>query len=156
MIDNDLLLFGKVIYSCLWWRSHYCFCSVIWTFYLFFLMFLIFFSQGLHSPFFCTCFVLRRLFLGKSSFNWPWHCLMCPVLLKIDSTTETFKHTPRNIWSAFFRSVYVLDSNPVTFIKWLHYRPLPSKFPSYFRTLSENIFLRACFCWSRNFWTADH
>ena len=65
---NGFLFSGRVVSSCLWWRSHHCLCFVLSTFYLFRLMFLVYLSQGLHVPFFYTCLTLRRLFSGESSW----------------------------------------------------------------------------------------
>ena len=62
------LFSGRVVSSCLWWRSHRCLGLELWTFYLFRLMFLVYLSQGLHAPSFYTCLTLRRLFSGESSW----------------------------------------------------------------------------------------
>ena len=40
--------FRRSVFSCLWWRNHYCLCLVLSTFYLFHLMFLsVFISKAL-------------------------------------------------------------------------------------------------------------
>ena len=65
---NGFLFSGRVISTCLWWRSHHFLCLVLWTFYLLCLMFLVYLSEGLHLTFFYTCFILRRLFSGESSW----------------------------------------------------------------------------------------
>ena len=78
---NDFLFSRKAISSCMWWHSHQCLCSVLGSFYLFRLMFLVYLSPGLHTLFFSTCLILWRLFLGDSSwivhdtvwcFQWRW------------------------------------------------------------------------------------
>ena len=43
-------------------------CLVLWTFYLFPVMFLVYLSQGLHVSFFYTYLTLQRLFWGESSW----------------------------------------------------------------------------------------
>lgn len=55
---NDFLFSRKAISSCMWWHSHQCLCSVLGSFYLFRLMFLVYLSPGLHTLFFSTCLTL--------------------------------------------------------------------------------------------------
>ena len=71
---NGFLFSGRVVSSCLWWRSHHCLCLVLWTLYLFRLMLLVYLSQGLHAPPFYTCLTLLRLFSGE--FSWIVHGIL--------------------------------------------------------------------------------
>ena len=64
---NGFLFSGKVVSSCSWWRSHHCPCLLLWTPYLFCLIFSVYLSQGLHAPFICLCLALLWLFLDESS-----------------------------------------------------------------------------------------
>ena len=34
---DGFLFSGRLVSSCLWWRSYHCLCLVLWTFYLFYL-----------------------------------------------------------------------------------------------------------------------
>ena len=52
-----------------------------------------------------------------------------------------------------FRSLYILDSNPATLIKWLQYRPIPGKDLTISKHSRGNIFLGICFCQSQKFWS---
>ena len=74
------LFSGTFVSSCLWWRSHHFLCSLLWKFNLFHLTFLVYLSKRLHAPFFCTCLALHWLLLSKSSWNSPWHALVCSVV----------------------------------------------------------------------------
>ena len=83
----------KVFSSCSWWHSHHYLFSVLWTFYPFRSIFLVYLSQGLYAPFFCTYLTLRQLFSGKSS--WIFHGTLWCVLLGRMTPSYTFH--PRTI-----------------------------------------------------------
>ena len=68
---RNFLFYGKAVFSFLWWSSDHCLCSVVLTFHLFRLKFLVYLYQGLPPPLFCTCLKLRWLFLGES--RWIVH-----------------------------------------------------------------------------------
>ena len=74
LLFNAFQFSGKAVSSCAWRHSHHCVCSVLWMFYLLCLMFLVYLSQWLHSPFFGVCLELRRLFLGE--YCWIVHATL--------------------------------------------------------------------------------
>ena len=55
------------------------------------------------------------------------------------------KHTLKKHDPIFFRTLQILGSSPVTFIKSFHYRPFPSKFPTISEDLEEKFFLEYVF-----------
>ena len=76
---NGFLFSGRVVSSCLRWRSHHCLCLVLWTFYLF--RFYIFLSIYLRVS---RTFLLYKLgittiALGWIQLNCQWHSLVCSV-----------------------------------------------------------------------------
>ena len=73
-------------------------------------------------------------------------------LMKMFIPTKTFKtavfrNKPWKMYEVIcFRSLYIVESNSVTFIKQHHYRPLPDKFPNiYFRIFRGDIFFGIVF-----------
>ena len=54
----------------------------------------------------------------------------------------------KNIWSDLGRDLWrmqILDSSPVTSIKWLQYRPSPGRFPTNLEHSQETYFLECFF-----------
>ena len=62
------------------------------------------------------------------------------------------KHTLKKYDAIFFRTLQILGSSPVIFIKSFHYRPFPSKFPTISEDLEEKFFLEYVFVEVANPW----
>ena len=62
------------------------------------------------------------------------------------------KHTLKKYDPIFFRTLQILGSSPVTFIKSFHYRPFPSKFPTISEDSEEKFFLEYVFAEVANPW----
>ena len=63
-----------------------------------------------------------------------------------------FKHTLKKYDAIFFRTLQILGSSPVTFIKSFHYRPFPSKFLTISEDSEEKFFLQYVFVEVANPW----
>ena len=75
---NDFLFSGRVVSTCLWWRSHHSTCLVLGKFYVSFNIFSLFISRASRT-FLLYIFGITAIILGWIKLNCPWHSLVCSV-----------------------------------------------------------------------------
>ena len=133
-------------------------CLVLWTFYLFHLMFLVYLSQRLLAPFFNTCLTLWQLFLGEFSWivhgilwcvQWHWmtpsylSCCLVDVQCNMSILFDLPIYLPLHEQANWYTLGWLLSSSFGLFWHWIL-----CKFMSDMKVMSLYTFLK----FIHNFW----